>query len=771
MKRRGILTLALALMLAMVLSLSAFAAETAEVYEKWDYIDGVINPVDDKYILNEYGSYNDFPSMYMYDFIGEDYLKSVSVSNTDDFYVEADGSMVPLPEDNSMIEFCIGIELKHDIDACTPGEVYETDVMLTLENGKSTTFKYVFEITDEPAFSMPEFYYNGLSVDDDKLEAGKTYEVRTELVDKKGFLKGEDYTINLEIFRDGDENYAEILNGVYSESNPLTFKVLKIGTFELVFSVIIDGEHVISHGFEYSSNKQAEEIENKVTNETIENAVDSVVDGVVNLPMTDNEVLTADSLAYLKEQAAMQGDVDKVVLQPDEAGVTLSFDPAEIDTTKLGNKQFTASVRTTCPDEIEKITGLTDNKGGSWVDFNFSGELPAPMTITVKIDPNDYPAGITADGFKIWYFNDETGSMEAQDIPVTYDAAAKTVTFTLEHFSAYLILDSASNPEITVSLVGPTGSNNGGIALEGPYKYYSDDNIMKNMREDAIEGGGTFEYGGDVYYLIIDEKAGSVPLNNRYFVEKLKAKADWSMNGDLVTGMEIVKVEVDADATLNNGNRYECGSIVDKSGYWYFVKLSLADKTTTSETDVSGQIEFDRSANSKKGVEKVKDAIVDVDFSVFYDENWELIGKVVDETIDIEWDTNYVLKFDSDDEVELNFGCPHGGNNEGVFTVDASGQSKLLLNYSTDPVEAIADANPGAAMDFLSFSGIGGKAVRFNRSGEFVYEMEDGAYAYRVVDGKLVEMPGCYDESEDAFVFKTNTLESYVFADRALVNP
>jgi hypothetical protein len=48
--------------------------------------------------------------------------------------------------------------------------------------------------------------------------------------------------------------------------------------------------------------------------------------------------------------------------------------------------------------------------------------------------------------------------------------------------------------------------------------------------------------------------------------------------------------------------------------------------------------------------------------------------------------------------------------------------------------------------------------------------MENAAYAYEVVDGKLAPIAGL--EVEDGeFIFNTNTLKAYVFSDTELVKP
>jgi|GEM_PF-1554795 len=311
-------------------------------------------------------------------------------------------------------------------------------------------------------------------------------------------------------------------------------------------------------------------------------------------------------------------------------------------------------------------------------------------------------------------------------------------------------------------------SGGSGIILEGPYLYKPEYDAM--MDENAIaREKEAFEYGEPVYYLIVDETLANgagegYPINNKKYVEKLKVKAEWNMGGSAVESVSVVKKFVDRDAEKNTCNT------IPESGYYYFLEIVTAEKKGTAETDVAGIIEFDRKNDNKKGVEKIKDCKVDIDFTVFYPRNWLNDNTIGSKGAELEWDTPYVLKFDYDDETELTFGSSNGGHNEGVFTVDVSGQGKIYMEYSTEPNEAIAAANEGAKMDFLTFSGVNGVGVKFNRTGEFVYEMEDAAYAYRVVDGKLAPIAGLEVE-DDEFIFNTNRLEAYVFSDTELVDP
>lgn len=289
------------------------------------------------------------------------------------------------------------------------------------------------------------------------------------------------------------------------------------------------------------------------------------------------------------------------------------------------------------------------------------------------------------------------------------------------------------------------------VSLTGPYKYDSDKDDMDSAY---------MEYGKGTYYLI---KESGVALTTYKSVEKLKVKAKWEMGGDLVESVSVVKKYVD-NLTAETGT----------AGYYYFVEVKVAAKETTSDADIIGTLTFNRKAvkdgTTIKFVE-IKDEDEDITFNVFYKNTFLNEGSVA-KTIkgdreDLKWDTNYALKFDYDDEVELSFGSSDGGNNEGTFTVDVSGQGKIFFKYNTKADDAIVVANPGAKLKFINFNN-----AKFNRTGEFMYEMEDGAYAYQIVDGKLAAIPGCeYDESDEAFYFYTRTLGSYVFSDVELVNP
>jgi hypothetical protein len=277
-----------------------------------------------------------------------------------------------------------------------------------------------------------------------------------------------------------------------------------------------------------------------------------------------------------------------------------------------------------------------------------------------------------------------------------------------------------------------------GLAEVG-YRYDSDADALK----------GNLGYGDVVLFQLFDENGDAI--SEYKFVEKLKVKVKYEMGEDVVSGVSIVKKYIDGE------------------GYVYFLAFATKGNTTTADADVIGTVTLNRKADSKEGVAKVDDQEINFAFNIFHRNTYlsdSAKYKVVGESdVELKWDTVYLLKFDYDDEVDFTFG--KDDMNEGTFTVDVSGQGKLYMKWNTKANEAIVAANPGVKMNFVNFNG-----AKFNRTGEFAYEMEDGVACYKVVGDKLVAIPGAeYDEADEAFYFNTRVLENYVFASAELVNP
>ncbi|MBQ2751591.1 MAG: hypothetical protein IJF25_03375 [Oscillospiraceae bacterium] len=327
------------------------------------------------------------------------------------------------------------------------------------------------------------------------------------------------------------------------------------------------------------------------------------------------------------------------------------------------------------------------------------------------------------------------------------------------------------------------------------YDYDADANHMKsvggfNVKESEMDYdfngdgdktdvlGALLTYGDTAYFPLF---INGVPVSDYSFVEKLKIKYEFELGEEYVESVSIVKKPVDMidfqDWDANTGN--SALDAVLTPDYMYFIAVKTTSAATTADADVIGTFELSRKSLKKEDVPafyradeaadflaEIDDVEIDFAFNLFYENSWLTGAKrdvMVDgDLVELKWDTDYALKFDNDDEVEFTFGTEE---NEGTYTVDVSGQGKVYLRYNTKADDAIVAANPGVNMHFVNFNN-----VKFNRTGEFTYELEDGVAAYKVVDGALVEIPGL-DVDDGEFTFKTRVLESYVFADAELVNP
>ena len=283
--------------------------------------------------------------------------------------------------------------------------------------------------------------------------------------------------------------------------------------------------------------------------------------------------------------------------------------------------------------------------------------------------------------------------------------------------------------------------------------YDEDEKVMWYSGENYVN------YGDTAYFYVLDNFDWGAEIGaDKRFYEDLKIKTTFEQGEELVESVKLVRLNA-------NGRDYPI--------YIYYIAVEIADSASVSEADIIGTFEIDRKAVKENGNElspKIDGLKVDFTINVFHEYTWiwNQGGCLItgDDDYIFEYDEEYVLKFDCDEEVEFQFGDPDSGLNEGTFTVDVSGQGKVFLNWNTDANEALAAANPGVDMHFVNFND-----VKFNRAGEFVYEMEDGVAAYVIHDGVVTKMENCYDETEEAFVFRTNVLCNYVFANAELVIP
>lgn len=124
----------------------------------------------------------------------------------------------------------------------------------------------------------------------------------------------------------------------------------------------------------------------------------------------------------------------------------------------------------------------------------------------------------------------------------------------------------------------------------------------------------------------------------------------------------------------------------------------------------------------------------------------------------IERDPQYFIYDDSDEE-EL-----YLPDDDSTVTIDSKGvKSKLLLAMNTDYNDSIASKYPNANIDFFN-----GNGASFKKTATMRIVGNSGDYLYEYKDGQLSDLTRYWDKSEDAFIFKTRTLGSYLRSDRKL---
>ncbi len=326
------------------------------------------------------------------------------------------------------------------------------------------------------------------------------------------------------------------------------------------------------------------------------------------------------------------------------------------------------------------------------------------------------------------------------------------------------------------------------IGIDHALKYSADSNTMVPFVIEygkaayfPILGFDRNDYELDGSEAVLKEGAEMHLISRQEVVDGLKVKVDYEQGRELVESVAVVKKFVE--------NLALDGSIVDKKdavpGYYYFIEFKTVPKDTTSDADIVATVELNK---SKKGDDsigtgsnkvdlnyKVKDMERDITINVgyersyyaakvpdsgYYTENAQELMVTTDsvgDSIALAPDDPYLLKFDYDDEVEFTFGA-FADQNEGVFTVDVSGQGKVLLYYTTILDDGIAAANPDAKIFALNFNN-----TKFNRTGEFTYEGEDFEYAYQVMEDGSLKLLGEFDGEEISF--KTRVLGRYLFSD------
>ncbi len=189
--------------------------------------------------------------------------------------------------------------------------------------------------------------------------------------------------------------------------------------------------------------------------------------------------------------------------------------------------------------------------------------------------------------------------------------------------------------------------------------------------------------------------------------------------------------------------------------YYYFAEFETRAYMGENEYDVVGFVSVGR---SRSDAEDRGSTSVYMTLTAGEYEDGEPQGG----DIHIEGEYDAVVEFEEDSgEVYITWGS------DAMFVVDIGNQDDLNLGYNTDWDEDLADRHGYANIDFLNFVA----RPRFNRSGDFYIYADEDAFIYEVDEDGYIEHvdKAEWDSEEEAWTFRTNTLESYLITDEELV--
>ena len=261
----------------------------------------------------------------------------------------------------------------------------------------------------------------------------------------------------------------------------------------------------------------------------------------------------------------------------------------------------------------------------------------------------------------------------------------------------------------------------------------NDDGIFLDYAGDSRnELGLTDVEGGKKVALFLYDDFMN-PITKADDVDGLKVIADWE-KGNVKPEkpqIELVKYQNKTNAAVKT----------------YAVTFVLPESPETKEADLNGTITIYKSTAEKKSPYNN----FDINLTYGYEVEEDFDGIFADPA------KGGVVKFEKDaGEIDIEF------DDNAMFTVDATGQSKLNLRYNTKFDSETAAMYDYANIDFVTFEA----EPSFNKIGTaYIYADED-AYVYEVTEDGAKAIKGLeWDEDYEAWTFKTRKLGAYAISD------
>ena len=292
---------------------------------------------------------------------------------------------------------------------------------------------------------------------------------------------------------------------------------------------------------------------------------------------------------------------------------------------------------------------------------------------------------------------------------------------------------------------GLTASAEGENAITGVSNdfYLVDDDGYVDLTTPA----DNVPYGETAYFPL---KRNSSHVDESSAVERIKISDDWEENGTYVSDVSVVRKRVSADS-----ERYLMG--VGSNRLIYFLAIETEQKSATADKDLFGRITLKQTTgDSEYRFDEIRfDVAIELGYAAASKSEGEGVIPVKPASFSkrdgFEEDSEYTFEFAADSDAS--------------FVVNTSGQGTIVLGMDIDYDDAIGDDYPTADLYFYN-----GNYAQFNRTGTLYLpgpsDDEGDYYVYSIdEDGDLTRIDADWDEYEECYAIRTNTLGRYVLSD------
>ena len=257
--------------------------------------------------------------------------------------------------------------------------------------------------------------------------------------------------------------------------------------------------------------------------------------------------------------------------------------------------------------------------------------------------------------------------------------------------------------------------------------------------------------------VISDSDAAKVKAVKAEVAKLVKEKYDTTGEAPWNTLNPEERAAVEADVTenlfLNNVYEYDASGS-GKTAYRYMVTMKVKDATSTATKDLYGDMKVGTSSSAAKNNPKFS-------FNLNVEHEGDR-SQIDDASYTVKGEKNWVIDFKNDETVDIEWTSDNENTTYALYTVDATGQGKLNVGFSTKYNSEVAAKYPDANIDFISFTA----SPIFNRTGDLYIYADEDSYIYEVTADGLKEISKAeYDETYEAWYLKTRKLSSYAISD------